>query len=426
MRTIVPTLPRRTTEEVRRWSKAAVSAAALETAGSIVRDVRLRGLVAVREYAERFGERAVGEPLLISRDGMRWAYETMEPGVRGALERAAKRIEDFAAAQRGAVTAVDVPVVGGRAGHTVEPVGSAGCYAPAGRHPLPSSVLMTGVTARVAGVGRVVIASPGAHPAALAAGHLAGADGLLAVGGAHAVAAMAYGFEGFDPVDVIVGPGNAYVTAAKQLVSGTVGIDMLAGPSELLILADDTAEAALVAADLLAQAEHDPDAVPMLLASSGALVDAVDHEIRRQLVGLPTREVAEAALANGFACVTASVEESVALASRVGPEHLEILTAAPEEVGHRVRNAGALFLGPRSGEVMGDYGVGPNHTLPTGGSARFRAGLSVMDFLRFRTWLRLDHAEASLIDDTAALARLEGLAAHAAAAERRREPVGGC
>jgi phosphoribosyl-ATP pyrophosphohydrolase/phosphoribosyl-AMP cyclohydrolase/histidinol dehydrogenase len=221
--------------------------------------------------------------------------------------------------------------------------------------------------------------------------------------------------------DVVAGPGNRWVTAAKQLVYGRVGVDMLAGPSELVVLADRTADAGLVAADLLAQAEHDPDSMPVLVTTARELVGAVESELERQLQGLPTRAAAAAALADGFAVVCDDLEEAAAVCDRLAPEHLQVLTADPAEVGSRLGHWGALFLGAASAEVLGDYGAGPNHTLPTGGSARFAGGLSVMSFLRVRTWLDLTPGEEleALARDAAALARLEGLEAHARAAERR-------
>jgi histidinol dehydrogenase len=408
-------------DQVSRALRPPVDSATLAEAARIVEAVRAGGEGALRELAERFGERHPGEPLVLGPAEMRRALDAMEPEDRAALERAAERIERFAVAQRRAIGEVAMPVPGGEAGHTVEPVEAAGCYAPAGRYPLPSSVLMTAVTARVAGCRRVVVASPGAHPAACAAAAIAGADELLAVGGAHAIAAMAYGTEGLARCDVIAGPGNRYVTAAKQLVCGVVGIDMLAGPSELLVLADDSADADLVAADLLAQAEHDADASAMLVTTSPALADRVEAALAEQVAALPTGPTGLLGLANGFACVVGTTDEMVALADTIAPEHLEIMTRDPEAMARRVRHAGGVFVGPASAEVLGDYGAGPNHTLPTGGTARFQAGLSVVHFLRLRTWLRIDDAEAArpLAADTERLARLEGLAAHAEAARRR-------
>lgn len=398
-----------------------VDATTLAEAAVIIESVRAGGERGIRVHAERFGERRTDEPLVLGRGAMASALESLNTEDRAALERAATRIERFARAQREAIGAARVAVPGGEAGHTVEPIASAGCYAPAGRYPLPSSVLMTGITARVAGCGRVVVASPGAHPVTLAAAAIAGADEFLAIGGAHAVAALAYGFDGFAPVDVIVGPGNRWVTAAKQLVSGVVGIDMLAGPSELLIIADDSADAGTVAADLLAQAEHDTDARAILISTSAALIETVQDALVAQLEHLATRDTARVALGNGFACCAASLDEAIALADAIAPEHLEVLTRDPERVAARLRNAGGMFIGQHAAEVLGDYGAGPNHTLPTGGTARFQAGLSVMHFIRLRTWLRIDDAAAAdpMVRDTVRIAGMEGLVGHAESARRR-------
>lgn len=414
-------LPRVGADEVGRGRQAPVDATTLAGAARIVEDVREGGEGAVRGYAKRFGERAPGEPLVYGRGAMEAALRALDAADAELLERVAGRIERFAGAQMEAIRGVDVAIPGGRAGHTVEPVGSVGCYAPAGRYALPSSVLMTAVTARVAGCNRVVVASPGAHPVMLAAGAVAGADEFLAVGGAHAVAGLAYGFGGFAPVDMVLGPGNRWVTAGKQLVSGVVGIDMLAGPSELLIVADESAEAAVVAADLLAQAEHDTDARAMLVTTSERLAGEVEAELGRQLAGLATAETARAALANGFVCVVGEADAMVEIADRVAPEHLEVVTADAEGVARRVRNAGGVFIGAGAAEVLGDYGAGPNHTLPTGGSARFSAGLSVVSLVRLRTWMRIDDpaAASGLIEDTRRMARMEGLCAHEAAAAVR-------
>ncbi len=221
--------------------------------------------------------------------------------------------------------------------------------------------------------------------------------------------------------DMIVGPGNRWVTAAKQLVSSKVGIDMLAGPSELLILADQTADADIVAADMLAQAEHDDDAVPVLVTTEASLVDLVERSLERQLRTLPTAATARTALRNGYATVTSSMEEAIDVCNTVGSEHLEVLTANAGAVAERLVNAGAVFIGSLAAEVLGDYGAGPNHVLPTGGTSRFRAGLSVFTFLRARTWVRMDNASEGrvLYDDAIGLARIESLEGHARSAESR-------
>jgi phosphoribosyl-ATP pyrophosphohydrolase/phosphoribosyl-AMP cyclohydrolase/histidinol dehydrogenase len=270
----------------------------------------------------------------------------------------------------------------------------------------------------------VWVASPRPAPATLAAAALAGADALLAAGGAHAIAALACGAGPVPACDAVVGPGNRWVTAAKQLVAGRVAIDMLAGPSELLVVADETADAGLVAADLLAQAEHDPDALPVLVTTSVALADRVEVELAAQLSTLPTAETARAALAQGFAVVVPTLDDAVAAADRLAPEHLQLAVREPEALAPRFAHYGALFVGERAAEVLGDYGIGPNHTLPTGGTARFAGGLSVFTFLRVRTWLAVGGPGAGpefheAVADAVALARIEGLEAHARAAERR-------
>jgi phosphoribosyl-ATP pyrophosphohydrolase/phosphoribosyl-AMP cyclohydrolase/histidinol dehydrogenase len=243
------------------------------------------------------------------------------------------------------------------------------------------------------------------------------------VGGAQAIAALAYGAGPVPACDVVVGPGNRYVTAAKHLVSRTVGIDTLAGPSELLVFADASADPGLIAADLLAQAEHDGDAVPLLVTTDGTLPDRVNDELRRQMATLPTSDVAGVALTNGGVIRVSSIEEGVAACEAIAPEHLalHVTEATAAALTPRLGNYGTLFVGSRAGEVLGDYGAGPNHVLPTGGAVRGMGGLSVWTFLRLRTWLRIDDAGAAceLAEDSAWFARAEGLEGHARSAERR-------
>src|SRR5256886_5585003 len=280
---------------------------------------------------------------------------------------------------------------------------------------------MPGVTGGVAGVGDIWVGSPKPQGLTLAAAAIAGADGVLAVGGAQAIAALAYGAGPLAPRDVIVGPGNRYVAAAKRLVAGAVALDMLAGPSELTIFADSSADPATVAADLLAQAEHDPDAVPMLVTVDAALVERVERELACRLSDLPTADVARAALAHGGVIVVTSVDEGIAACDAIAPEHLQLVLRDADAVAPRLAHYGALFIGAGSAEVLGDYGAGPNHVLPTGGTARFSGGLSVYTFLRVRTWLRIAECAAArpLVEDAVWLGRAEGLEAHARAAERR-------
>ncbi len=405
----------------------AIDPGALTAAASIVADVRDAGEAAIRRHAERFDEIAPGDPIRIDRDRLAVALDEIGTADRDALERAADRVRSFSIRQMAQFVDFDMDIPGGVAGQRVIAVDSAGCYAPGGRHPLPSSVIMTAATARAAGCRRVVVASPKPAPATLAAAYISGADELLPIGGAHAIAALAYGFEGFEPCDTVAGPGNKYVTAAKHIVSSVVGIDMLAGPSELLVLADDAADASLVAADLLAQAEHDDDAIPVLVTTSRDLADAVVAELARQIDSLPTAAAARNALRNGFIAVAGSIDDAIAASDRFGPEHLAIHARNPAEIEARLRHAGAVFVGGASAEVFGDYGAGPNHTLPTGGTARHAAGLSVLHFLRLRTRLHLNTGGDShaLRQDSARLARLEGLEAHARSALARPPAQGG-
>ena len=414
-------LPRRQAEEFRARSRGGVPAEILAEAAVIVERVRSGGEESLREYTTRFGDCAPGEPLYVTGEILRSHLEELPGDERNRIERITDRIRGFAQSQRAALAAVDTAVAVGRAGHRIDPVDSAGCYAPGGRYPLPSSVLMTAVTARVAGVRSVWVASPNPAPITLAAAAVAGADGVLAAGGAHAIAALAFGVGPVPPSDVVVGPGNLYVTAAKQLLAGQVEIDMLAGPSELVVVADASADPAWVAADLLAQAEHDPDAVPILISMDAELTSWVEREIERQLEDLPTASTARAALANGGVIVCETEEDACLACDAIAPEHLQLSVSNAKTWPDRLHHYGALFIGWRAAEVFGDYGVGPNHVLPTGGTARARGGLSVMDFLRVRTWIQADSdLDPDLIEDVAWFARQEGLEAHARAAEIRR------
>jgi len=406
-------------EEIRSLRAEPLDEPTLAEAARIVDDVRVRGWNAVVDHASRLGDMRESAPLVLRPDALQRAFLSLSEADRSLLQRTAERIRRFAEAQKRTLAEFAMAIPGGRAGHTVLPVERAGCYAPGGRFPLPSSVLMTAVTARAAGVREVWVASPRPATVTLAAAFVAGADALLAVGGAQAIGALAFGAGEVPACDAIVGPGNRWVTAAKQRVAGHVAIDMLAGPSELVVLADDSADPATIAADLLAQAEHDTDALPALVSLDAALVERVRSELDRQLATLPTAATARASLAHGFAVIEPDLDRALAIVDLIAPEHLQILLRDPAPAADRVRHAGALFLGPRSAEVLGDYGAGPNHVLPTSRGARSRAGLSVFTFLRIRTWLDMDDDPTEVARDAAALARLEGLEAHARAADLR-------
>jgi phosphoribosyl-ATP pyrophosphohydrolase/phosphoribosyl-AMP cyclohydrolase/histidinol dehydrogenase len=414
-------LKRRTIRELVAASAAPMRQEILTAAAAIIRDVRERGEVAVREHAARFDGLASSTPLVMDRDDLASALRSLPPTVRERLTRIAARIRAFADGQRQSLQAFETEVPGGRAGHTIAPVRRAGCYAPGGRYPLPSSILMTAITARAAGVEEVWVSCSRRDPVMFACAALAEADGFLSVGGAQAIAALAYGAGAVPPCDLIVGPGNAYASAAKRLVFGDVGIDAIAGPSELVVVADQSADASLIAADLLAQAEHDPMAIPVLVSLSEKIVNDVDAELTSQLEFLPTADVARLSLANGGAVVVRDMIEAIACCDELAPEHLHLQLASAWELVPHFSHYGALFVGSDSAEVLGDYGAGPNHVLPTGRASRFSGGLSVFSFLRVRTWLRVDDVAESgdVLEDTAWLARVEGLEAHARAAELR-------
>ena len=415
-------LPRLAARDLRRPRRAALEPRIERDAAHIVDAVRRGGEAELRRFAGRFDGLGEDDPLFYDRQALERALASAPAEARQRLERIAGRIRRFAEAQMDCLRPLRIPVPGGEAGHELAPIEVAGCYAPGGRYPLPSSALMTAIPARVAGVEAVGLASPRPTPVMLWAAAVAGADGLLAAGGAHAIAGLSFGAGDLPAADIVVGPGNVWVTAAKRIVAGEVAVDLPAGPSELLVVADATADPRHVAADLLAQAEHDELARPWLLTTEPQLIDRVEAELERQLADLPTAATARAALADGGAVLCRDSDEIVALADALAPEHLQVSVADPDRFAGRLRHYGALFLGHGTAEVFGDYGAGPNHTLPTGGAARYSGGLSVMDFLRVRTWMRGGDGatDPELVEDTAWLAEQEGLAAHARAARLRQ------
>lgn len=388
----------------------------------IVESVRSGGESRIRQFAQTFDNRSSSAPLFYRKSELLEAFEKLSTEEQGLFQAAGARIRSFAEAQRGSLADLDVAITGGRAGHRIIAVENAGCYVPGGRYPLPSSLLMTVISARVAGVHSVWVATPRPDPMIMAAAWIAGADGLLASGGAHGIAALAFGVGPVPPSDVIVGPGNRYVTAAKKVLAGEIRIDMLAGPTELIIIADDEADPRRLAADLLAQAEHDEDAFPVLISLSESLVTAVEVELAIQLNTLSTATTARISLRNGGSLLASNDREAAHFCDNLAPEHVQVCTKNPQATAVLLRHYGALFLGEQSTEVFGDYGAGPNHVLPTGRSARTTAGLSVFTFLRVQTWLALNDVSFELdklAAESAWFARLEGLEAHARAVERR-------
>lgn len=385
----------------------------------ILADVRARGDEAVIEYTEKFDRFSVNElGLQITPDEIAQATERCPPDIRDALQVALERIRAFHEKQLPAnVSYTDE--AGVELGHRWTAVDAAGLYVPGGTAAYPSSVLMNAVPAKTAGVERLCMVVPTpdgvTNDQVLTAAAMAGVDEIYRIGGAQAIGALAYGTETIAPVAKIVGPGNAFVAAAKRQVFGTVGIDMIAGPSEVLILADGENSADWIAADLLAQAEHDVSAQSILITDSETLANDVMAAVDGQLKTLPRAEIAAQSWQdNGVVILVPSLLEAIGLVNRIAPEHLEISAANETELSEAVRNAGAIFLGPHTPEAVGDYVGGPNHVLPTARSARFSSGLGVLDFMKRTSLLRCSSEALRAIGPAAVtLGRAEGLEAHA-------------
>jgi histidinol dehydrogenase len=385
---------------------------------AILDEVRERGDEAVLEYSERFDGRRPPS-LLLGRDAWQREARRVDAAIRQALATAGGRIRRYHEHQREAGFRYEEDGV--ELGLRVRSVASAAVYAPGGKARYPSTVLMTAIPATVAGVERIVLITPNPTPEILAAAEVAGVTEVVDAGGAQAVAAVAYGTESVARVDKIVGPGNIYVACAKRLVFGVVDIDSIAGPSEILVVADDGADPEIVAADLLSQAEHDEAAYPLLVTLSGTLAAAVDAALQRQLHSLPRKAIAEVALRNNGHCfVVSSLAEAARAATLLAPEHLSLSVADPEALLGRIGAAGAIFLGYHTPEAAGDYAAGPSHVLPTGGAVRFASPLGVYDFVVRSSLIRYSQAaigkQADLLEG---LARLEGLEGHARAVRLR-------
>jgi histidinol dehydrogenase len=414
---------------VRRLARppATVAAEVQAAVAAIVADVRARGDAAVLEATARFDRFSAPSvaALALPPDALGAAEAGLDPRVRAALAYAAERIERYHAAALPKSWRI-TDEHGSLLGQEVRPLDRVGVYVPGGRAAYPSTVLMTAIPARVAGVRDVVLVTPPAAdgsvaPAVLAAARVAGVTEVYRIGGAQAIAALAYGTATIARVDKIVGPGNVYVALAKAQVFGDVGIDMVAGPSEVVVIADRTARPAWIAADLLAQAEHDPMARAVCVTDSPLLAGQVEAAVAEQLDRLPRREIAAAALAaHGALVLVDTLETAVDLANRLAPEHLELMVAVPAALLPRVRHAGAVFLGAHTPEVVGDYVAGPNHVLPTAGTARFASPLSTEDFVTRSSVIEYSPGGlAAAWPHLAALTAVEGLAGHGRAAELR-------
>lgn len=391
----------------------------ISSVNEIIAEVCRNGDEAVRNYAKKFGDGDISN-FKLTKSEIETAFEAVDEKTIKTINYAIENVKTFAKAQISSVKEISVNVAGNTLGQKIIPLESVGCYIPGGNYPLPSTAVMTIVPAKVAGVKRVIAMSPRIKPVTIVAAHLSGADEIYKIGGVQAIAAAAYGTETIKKVNKIVGPGNKFVTAAKKQVFGECGIDFLAGPSEVLIVADNDAKPEFVAADMLAQCEHDKDARAFLVCFSKDFAIKVDECAKKYLENLPTKNIAEISYNKSFAVVVSSVEEAIKLSNEKAPEHLELALSNACEISDKFTNYGSLFLGNYSAEVFGDYVSGTNHTLPTNQVAKYSGGLSVFDYIKIQTYQIINDAS---INETAAnaslLAEKEGLFAHKLAADVR-------
>lgn len=409
--------------------KREVSADVDQTVSAIIQDIKERKDEALFEYTKRFDKLVIDQQSIrISPDEINQAFDITPSSVKDALNTAKERIEAYHIKQKPEDLLV-TDKSGTSLGWRWTAVESAGLYVPGGTASYPSSVLMNAVPAKVAGISRLIMCVPAPsgklNPTVLAAARIAGVDEIYRVGGAQAVAAMAFGTQSIKPVHKIVGPGNAYVAAAKRQIFGSVGIDMIAGPSEVLIIADGSARADWIALDLMAQAEHDTAAQSILITDSRELAGNVSTEVEKLLEILPRKEIAGASWRDyGAIILVSSLKEAIPLANRIAPEHLELETVQADDLLKEIRNAGSIFIGSHTPEAIGDYIAGPNHVLPTARSARFSSGLNVLDFMKRSSILRCTAESLREIGPYAViLAETEGLDAHALSVKKRLEAI---
>lgn len=391
----------------------------ITSVNDIISDVRKNGDKAVKKYSRQFGD-GYTETFKLSQDQIKGCIDAVDKETLDAINYAVNNVRKFAKEQLTCLKELETNISGNILGHKIVPLDSVGCYIPGGNYPLPSSAIMTIVPAKVAGVKRIVAVSPKITPVTAAAAHIAGADEIYTVGGVQAVAALAYGTETIKKVDKITGPGNKFVTAAKKHVYGQCGIDFLAGPSEVLIVADESAKPEFVAADILAQCEHDKDAKAFLICFSKKFAETVDKYACEFLDNLPAKSIAEISYGNSFAVIVNNIEEAVKLSNEKAPEHLELCIKNVEEKKGEFVNYGSLFIGNYSAEVFGDYVSGTNHTLPTNGVAKYTGGLSVFDYVKILTYQKVtETALTQTVSFASKLAEKEGLFAHKLAADIR-------
>jgi sulfopropanediol 3-dehydrogenase len=408
----------------------AVDPQIVKVVSEILLDVERRGASAVREYSERFDQWSP-DRFTLTREEIDRAVAGVPRELRDHIDRAAEQIGIFAKAQRGSLTEVEIePTPGVVLGHRLVPIGSVGAYSPAGRYPLIASSLMTTVVPKVAGVERVVACAPPISPAGIAPAMIyamdsGGADQILCIGGAHGLAALAFGIEDVEPVDMIVGAGNAYVAEAKRQLFGTVGIDLLAGPTEILVVADETANPELIASDIAGQLEHGPTSAGWLISTSAEVAERTHEAIERRIDELPTGEVAREAWERyGEIAICDSIEEAAKLADRFAAEHVEIHTADPSEYLRLLRNYGSIFLGENTTVPYGDKGIGTNHVLPTARAARYTGGLWVGSFLKTLTYQSAtEEGSLNTAPMIVAISEAEQLPGHARSAQDRLDQI---
>jgi len=391
----------------------------IEVVSQILNEVKKDGDKAVKKYTKKFDNLDL-KNTLITRKQIEDAYKKVNSQDIQILKKAATNIRFFAKEQFKTFKDFEIKKNGVILGQKIMPIEKVGCYVPGGRYPLPSSALMNVIPAKVAGAKEIIICSPKIHPLTIVAADIAGADKIFNIGGIQAIGAMAYGTKTVPRVNTVVGPGNKFVAAAKKEVYGIVGIDFIAGPSEVLIIADETSNPEFIAADLLAQAEHDPNARCDLLTTSKELAKNVNDELRIQLDKLPTKEIAKIALNNGRIVIVKNLTEAIEISNRRAPEHLEIQVKNKKQVISKLTNYGSLFIGNYSAEVFGDYCSGTNHTLPTNGAPNYTGGLSVKDFIKILTYQEMDKKSCITLGKIASrIADLEGLKGHKNAADVR-------
>ena len=394
----------------------------IESVKNILNDVKKNGDSSIKKYSYEFDKMEFGKnsSFEISNEDIKEALNSIDEKTLNAIKKAIKNIQKFAKAQLKSIKELKIKEKGSVVGHKITPIESVLCYAPGGGYPLPSSAIMTAAVAKVAGVKNIYLTSPKIHNATIVAGYLAGASRIFKIGGVQAIAGFAYGTESIPRVDKIVGPGNKFVTAAKKEVYGLVDIDFLAGPSEVLVVADETANPELISADILAQCEHDKDARGYLITTSKELAQNVQKSAIEQLETLSTKEIAKISFEKSIAIIVDNIEEAIELSNLRAPEHLEVMIKDEKKYIDKFTNYGSLFIGNNCAEVFGDYCTGTNHVLPTNKVARYRGGLSVFDFIKIQTYQKISKKYGEELSKIASeLAKTEGLMAHKLASDLR-------